>query len=1218
MAKSPGFVEKEHQVGAEVIAEKKRSLIKDAMASNDPKFDELKKAIERGEVGGGGDGGGGGGGMMSWIFGVIGGVIGWFASSGNPAGAMAGFSIGWALGGAVGGIIDPPKPPSQGGGFANFSSKSPTYGFQALYNTTSNQLCVPVVYGRIKLAGNHLWMSEPGETIHKFLSIGEGEMESCSDVRVNDIPIGDITGCSHDWFAGTASQTVDGRGSTYVDGLRYTSYLAVTLQSGDKLKGGNPVITAVYEGIKMSTWNGNNWTTAKTYSNNPSACVRDFLTNTRYGIGIPESAIDSASFGDVAEYCDATVDNIQQTGQEKRYTLNLIIDGRQPALDILSAMLSTFGAFLIMSGNKIKIGVERASATVQTFDNDNVIGGSFQYSLAGKDEVPNRVKIQYVDIDYDWIKIFALAEDKINQDERVALGLGEKVIETHASLLGITNFSHASRIANLYLYIGKLCPIYISFKTPLRGLVCEVGDVIELTHACPNWTSKPFRVLKMTMSEENAIEISAREYNSSIYSDTPGQEIQIPDYGDVTPPNQPPDAPDTVVITEDGYMQQDGTWVPVIDAVWTDDQDKTYFSHYIVQWKRGGNDYSTYAMTPGLTIELSPAEVGAVYNVRVSTVNVTGLQSGYTVSNPLTISATSDIPSDVIQASYTFDEQLTTRWTPVYDADLAGYDVRNVDDFWGISSASGLIYRGMATDFVEASPSGVSFTYYIKAFNDSGYFSANPYQLDIINEVPLDVTGFGGTFSANIDLAWDDMNVENDLEYYEIRTADGNWGVSGTTLLFRGFTTNAWDIDPGSTQREKTLYIKAKDVHDQWSVNATSGTFINSAPTAPVLTGDNFFNLARLDWTDVSDIDFKYYDVWESQTSAWAGEEILLHTSSNNSDEFSSPRDFAEGICASGSTDTLINVSGINLSTTNDYYNNDNFFIEVTTGNWETRTVLDYDGATQTATLNSALTSAPSVGQAYHIDNVAWYKVGAVDTFGSGTLSNPVRIDYTQISGSWIGDNVITARMLVAAEIITDSAQIRDATIENLHVVNISGSKIYADSITTRELSAEVTNLLGGYGSGFHANELSDDTADSSYRTLQIDNEVFDRGGEYDTTTYRFTANDTGYYMFYGCCTWEGGTGCALAFFGVSGIVSEAMAPYFEPGGGSAYFTGTSVSIQSCIFLSGTVVGGDSPNSTPHWVELRQKCPGGSDKPDNDIPSGGTGYGIYFGCYRMG
>ncbi len=92
------------------------------------------------------------------------------------------------------------------------ANRSPTYGFD-IQTQCSNELPVPVIYGRVKTAGNIVWqrMSYDKSTIFALVAFSEGPIESFEDVRANDILISDLPGCSYTEYLGTPDQLVDER-----------------------------------------------------------------------------------------------------------------------------------------------------------------------------------------------------------------------------------------------------------------------------------------------------------------------------------------------------------------------------------------------------------------------------------------------------------------------------------------------------------------------------------------------------------------------------------------------------------------------------------------------------------------------------------------------------------------------------------------------------------------------------------------------------------------------------------------------------------------------------------------------------------------------------------------------------------------------------------------------------------------------------------------------
>lgn len=524
----------------------------------------------------------------------------WMGNLAFYAAAAGSVIAGATIGAAIGGIIDPPPPPDFDTGYSEEGSAR--YGFGELINTWTNEIPIPVLYGELKLAGNIIYQSAPGETVYRCVCLCEGEIEEIFAVKVNDVSIsgsGTVTagkmldgyiardgyprvfypeytvhsnfelraadgsflssnrstfdydkqycywtsvwefladyavagygftanytneflpGCSYTTYLGTSTQTVDSRFSSEVDGLRYIASLAITLKTSEKLTGGNPTMTCIARGRKVNTWSGSAWSAGETYSRNPVACLRDLLTNARYGAGMPIAAIDATSWGAAYDYCNEQVQNIDGTSTEVRAQLDYLVDGKRPILDVINSILSTFNGFLVFSGSKIKLKIEKDESVSQAFDMTNILRGSFTYSKESKDNLPNRLKVQYIDPGYNYTKIFAQADDPIDQANRRTIGLGEDIVTKEVSLLGITRFSQASRQANLFLNISRACGTYCIFTVGPDALAAEVGDIITVTHDVAKWATKKFRILAIGATKDDKLALLCREHDSSIYT----------------------------------------------------------------------------------------------------------------------------------------------------------------------------------------------------------------------------------------------------------------------------------------------------------------------------------------------------------------------------------------------------------------------------------------------------------------------------------------------------------------------------------------------------------------------------------------------------------------------------------------------------------------------------------------------------------------------------
>ncbi len=311
--------------------------------------------------------------------------------------AMIGYSLGLA--------IQARQSSKSGGG-----SSSPRYQFGELQTTSSNQYPVPVLYGQARLAGNIVFQNPimGGEQIDMLIVLCEGEIDSISDIRLNGEAIGNFPGCSYHAFTGTSTQNVETVTGLNLDGVQYrnTAMLHVHLETSDKLKGGRPNITCVCRGKRVQTWNGSSWSVARSYSDNPAACIRDylFLKPQVGGCGYLLADIDDMSFGEVFDYCGEFVSN-GQGGTEPRYAVSYVIDQKRAASDNLTEILVGFAGALIRSGSKLKLLVAKTQGVVASFDEDDIT--DLKVVQKGLDQKINRFGIEYFDPTQDDARILA-------------------------------------------------------------------------------------------------------------------------------------------------------------------------------------------------------------------------------------------------------------------------------------------------------------------------------------------------------------------------------------------------------------------------------------------------------------------------------------------------------------------------------------------------------------------------------------------------------------------------------------------------------------------------------------------------------------------------------------------------------------------------------------------------------------------------------------------
>ena len=688
--------------------------------------------------------------MASAVATVAGAAIGW-GVAGTATAAYIGASVGYKIYSA-----------SQERGVETGPSR--TYSLGKLGMDRSHRLPVPIVYGRHLVSGNVIYEDiYGGENGNRYLDIclavSEGPINTIQDVMADDISLDTSV---YEGKLGERSQTTV---SFHNDHFPYTAYIGAKLDAKELEINGSPTITSIIEGRKIDVYDGSSWTNQ--YSNNPAWVVYDFLTNSRYGMGYDEESVDENSFLSVADWCDTN-----------NYTLNIVIDNEQSTLDILQNMLQAFNAFIIYTGGQISLKADTVENEIVQYFNqeDNIIKDSFSYSQTSKRDIPNKITVEYVEPEENWEMISAYYSNDQDIEER-----GE-VINQNITLYGVTDFEQASKITrkifNEQYYNRNIC----QFETTIKAIECEPGDVIAVTHDLPAWTDKEFRVMEIREKEDDTMAIIAREYNASIYTDE-GQVYQQPT--GPTLPNpwaRPTQIPDTISLSEQRSLSKDGTHRSKILIEWDAPSDP-FFKWTNIYIKKLGAEMSwevvnlnntweqelnttenwlenlgfalsdkPYGRTKELNFETEALNEGT-YVVTLQAENRNGITAflGGAPSAQIDVEGKVSEPSDVSIKTSRFINVINIEWFNIPDADLDAYELRTNQSFG--SDDDNLIYRGDNNQVTLDSfplptfPEGTrSYTFYLKALDNSGNYSANATEITVTNAEPnpptLDITEF--------------------------------------------------------------------------------------------------------------------------------------------------------------------------------------------------------------------------------------------------------------------------------------------------------------------------------------------------------------------------------------------------------------------------------------------------------------------------------------------
>lgn len=553
---------------------------------------------------------------------VGGGIIG------AIVGGAASYAVSTVLGGVLGNNTQAPDQQQEQ------ATASPVAQAErgVLVNTASTVDPLPVIYGKRRLGGTRVFTETSGSSntyLHVIIAHAEGECASFEALYFDNLISTDARFSGQftaEHYVGTDAQAASAAliaalpaKWTSAHKLSGVAYTYVKLTYNANAWHGIPVIAVDLKGRKV--YDPRNASTA--WSDNPALCLRDYLTNTRYGRGIDEADIDDDTFSAAANYCDALVsvpDGNGGTTTQKRYTCNAILDTGRPAIGNVKRLLTCMRGMLVFSGGLYKLVLDKADTPTFTFDEDNIVG-AWSIKLGDKRSRYNRVRGEWISPTNEWQPDIATAESTAYRTLDNGL-----MLESQLDLPCTTNAYEAQMLAQRHLKqsrFGTLC----SFRATVAGLLCEVGDVVNITHSTPGWTDKPFRVARIALLSSDEVEVTAVEYDDAVYDVDPLTEPRTSTTTNLPDPYTVP-APGAPTVTEALYQTTGSAGVKNSATLSWTAVDDAFVLDYLPEYRIAGGTWVALPPVIGTSIELLDVAPGT-YEARLRARNALGVTSNY-------------------------------------------------------------------------------------------------------------------------------------------------------------------------------------------------------------------------------------------------------------------------------------------------------------------------------------------------------------------------------------------------------------------------------------------------------------------------------------------------------------------------------------------------------------------------------------------------------------
>ena len=593
------------------------------------------------------------------------------------------------------------------------------------------------VYGTVRVSGllAHIESTNSDRYLHLVVTLASHEVQSISAIRLNDVQLtldgnGNCTSPSRyaglvrikthsgadDQIADTDLVSESESGWTSEHRLRGVAYLYARLDfDRDAFPNGIPTITALVSGKKV--FDPRNSGTA--FSSNAALCIRDYLTDTRYGVGASSSEINDTSFTTAANLCDENV-TLAAGGTEKRYEFHGTIESSEQPKRTIEQILTSCGGVLFYTNGQFNLkAAGYVSPTITLDEGDAIAGLQLQTKQSIRDNF-NAVKgvftpatTDYVAADYPAFQSSTFLAEDNNQLKFLEFNLPYT-----------TSAAMAQRLAKIALFRNRQ-QVVLNGTFNLKAFQLNVGDTVQITNSKFGFTNKIFEVAQWDIQADAGsvgVALQLRETNSAVYDWNAEEAVFAQDNTNLPDPFDIP-APSVVASDELQIFNEKALSVLVANVT----SGNTFAQQFEVQAKKSTDtDFISIGTSSSNKFELVDVEDGIIYDVRARVITALGVRSPFATVQHQIVGKTAP-PADVTDFSVNIiGTEAALSWTPTTDLDLSHYIIRHSRATSGASYSNAVtlaekISRPANTAVVPA----MTGTYFIKSVDKLGLASEN-------------------------------------------------------------------------------------------------------------------------------------------------------------------------------------------------------------------------------------------------------------------------------------------------------------------------------------------------------------------------------------------------------------------------------------------------------------------------------------------------------------
>ena len=478
----------------------------------------------------------------------------------------------------------------------------------------------------------------------------------------------------------------DVNGNTAIGGLANgTEYFVIKVDANTIKLATNYTNAVAGTAISLTSVTGS--TTQKfnftSFSQNPSLAIRDYLTETKFGLKTTTEEINDTNFIATANTCDETVNVTNPSGTEKRFTCNGTFTLQSTPKTVIENLLTSLGGFLVYSNGQFKIVPATFSSPTVTLNENNLRSGIEVNTRISKKELFNAVKGVYSEPanDYQPQNYPFLTNSTFESEDN-----SERIYATFD--YPYTNSSRmCQRLSKIQLLKARQ-QISFSATFDLTAFQLNIGDTVNITNERMGFTNKTFQLVdwSFALGTNTALVINTefREIASAVYDFTTsdystissGKATNLPSATSVSPPQ-------AITLSDELVSYNDGTVIVKLVINLTE-ATNNFTEIYEIEIKQltdsDGNavtdDFKQIGRGARTKYEFLNVIDKASYQVRARGVNIYGVNSS-TITADHTVVGLSDPPPNVEGFSCNIiglDAFLS--WTAVDVLDLSYYELR--------------------------------------------------------------------------------------------------------------------------------------------------------------------------------------------------------------------------------------------------------------------------------------------------------------------------------------------------------------------------------------------------------------------------------------------------------------------------------------------------------------------------------------------------------------